>query len=125
ETAQTITLCGSVTESDDFTFCIVIARPRVTFKVVPYTTLLRSSPNTDSATVVYTPNANYNGPDSFTYKVTDGGDGTAAALDSDPATVPMTVSQANAKPTADAKSDTTPEDTPKTIMLSGSDVETV
>src|SRR5207248_877750 len=96
-----------------------------TLSVITNLAGLNGSPNTDSATVVYTPNANYNGPDSFTYKVTDTGDGASPALDSDPATVSITVSPVNDKPTADSKIVSTLEDTAKTITLSGSDTESV
>ncbi|HPS32992.1 MAG TPA: cadherin-like domain-containing protein, partial [Anaerolineaceae bacterium] len=45
-------------------------------------------------TVTYTPDENYNGPDSFTYKVNDG------ELDSGEATVTITVTPANDAPVA-------------------------
>lgn len=45
------------------------------------------TPNSDSATVTYTPNPGYNGPDSFTYKANDGSN------DSNIATVSITVGQ--------------------------------
>ena len=52
------------------------------------------APNGDQATVTYTPATNYNGPDSFTYKVSDGQD------DSEFATVAMTISSVNDLPVA-------------------------
>src|SRR5262249_16593855 len=51
-----------------------------------------------SATVVYSPNANYHGPDSFKFKVTGG------LLDSNEATVSITVKPVNDTPTANAQS---------------------
>src|SRR5262249_27240120 len=45
-------------------------------------------------TFTYTPNANYNGPDSFTYRATDG------AADSNVATVSITVNPVNDAPVA-------------------------
>jgi CSLREA domain-containing protein len=47
----------------------------------------------------YTPAANYNGPDSFKFTVTDTGDGSSAALTSTEATVTITVNAVNDAPT--------------------------
>jgi hypothetical protein len=84
------------------------------------------------STLTYTPQANYNGPDSFQFTVTDRGDpdscapgpACAPALTSAPATVSIIVSPVNDAPTASAKSVTTAEDTPVAIQLDGVDVET-
>ena len=56
----------------------------------------------------YTPAANYNGPDSFTYTAYDG---TASSA---PATVTFTVTAVNDAPAATADAYTTAEDTPLT-----------
>src|SRR6185436_17599581 len=69
------------------------------------------------ANLVYTPAANYNGPDSFTFKVNDG------AVDGSTATVTLNVSAVNDLPTANAQSLTTAEDTAVNITLTGSDVD--
>ena len=53
----------------------------------------------------YTPAANYNGPDSFTYKANDG------SLDSNVATVSITVNAVNDAPVADGETYSTDEDT--------------
>jgi DNA/RNA endonuclease G (NUC1) len=76
------------------------------------------------ANQTYTPNGNFSGTDSFTFKVTDTGDGTSAALTSSEATVSITVTAINDAPTAGSQSVSTDEDTPKSITLGGSDVET-
>jgi PKD repeat protein len=57
------------------------------------------STSTNGTTVSYTPDANYNGPDSFTYTVCDDGttDGAADPL-CDTATVSMTVTEVNDAP---------------------------
>ena len=61
----------------------------------------------------YTPAANFNGTDSFTYKVTDG------SLDSTPATVAITINAVNDAPVAVPDSYMTNEDTALTIAAPG------
>jgi VCBS repeat-containing protein len=61
----------------------------------------------------YTPATNYNGPDSFTYKANDG------ALDSNVATVSITVTAVNDAPVAFADSHTTTEDNALTVAAPG------
>jgi len=60
---------------------------------------------------VYTPDGNYNGTDSFTYKVNDG------ELDSNLATVTLDITPVNDAPTAGDQSLTADEDTPITGSL--------
>ena len=57
----------------------------------------------------YTPDADFNGTDSFTYVANDG------ALDSSPATVSLAVNAVNDRPLADPESYSTNEDTPLTV----------
>ena len=71
----------------------------------------------DAPTLIYTPNPNYNGTDSFTFTVSDG------AATSSAATVTLKVGQVNDAPTASAQSVSTDEDTPLTLTLTGSDDE--
>lgn len=61
----------------------------------------------------YSPNANYNGPDSFTYRANDG------TLDSAIATVNLTVAAVNDAPTANSESYSTAEGTILTVMPGG------
>ncbi|HEX4997947.1 MAG TPA: Ig-like domain-containing protein, partial [Terriglobia bacterium] len=61
----------------------------------------------------YTPDANYNGPDSFTYKANDG------EADSNVATVSLTVNPVNDAPMAVADSYNTDEDTPLVVSAPG------
>ena len=61
----------------------------------------------------YTPNANYNGPDSFTYEAYD------ASSESNVATVSIAVNAVNDAPVAASDSYSTNEDTPLTIAAPG------
>src|SRR5205823_2746767 len=70
-----------------------------------------------SPNMTYTPAANYNGPDSFTFKANDG------TVDSAIATVAVTVTPVNDAPVATAQSVTTNQDTAKAISLTASDVD--
>jgi hypothetical protein len=86
------------------------------------TNVIVSPPNFGTLTGVppnltYQPNADYNGPDSFTFKASDG------TLDSALATVTITNQPVNDAPVADAQSAAVPEDGEAPITLSGSDVE--
>src|SRR5205814_9416 len=61
----------------------------------------------------YTPAANYNGPDGFTYKANDGG------LDSNVATVSLTVSAVNDAPAAAGDAYAVNEDQTLTVAAAG------
>lgn len=104
DTAAAITLAGTDVEGDSLTFTI-LSDPT-------HGTLSGTAP-----TITYTPAANYNGPDSFTFNTNDGG------LDSASATVTITVNAVNDAPTANAQSHPAAEDTAKTITLTGSDID--
>ena len=118
DTAKTITLSGSDAETCELTFSIFsypshgsLGEPNNNF------TCVSGNPNRDTNSIVYTPAANYNGPDNFTYKVNDG------TVDSPPATVTITVSSVNDYPVAFSQSLTNAEDTALAITLTGSDVD--
>src|SRR5262249_49406024 len=64
-----------------------------------------------TAAFTYTPPANFNGPDSFTFKVTDDATAGGAALTSAAATVSITVNAVNNQPTANDLTFSTNEDT--------------
>ncbi len=66
----------------------------------------------------YSPNSNYNGPDSFTYVVSDGQGG------EDTGTVNVTVNPVNDGPTANGQAAVTNGNTAVGITLTGNDVET-
>ncbi|HIB09684.1 MAG TPA: hypothetical protein EYO20_07580, partial [Gemmatimonadetes bacterium] len=76
--------------------------------------------------MTYDPDNNYNGPDSFTFRVTDDGttNGSSDGLASSQATITITVNAINDNPILTAiSSQTTSEDTDITVNLSGSDVD--
>jgi len=104
DTAMPITLAASDVDGDALTYSVVVGPAHGTLSGTP-------------PAVTYTPAANYNGPDSFTFKANDG------ALDSNIATVTITVTPANDAPVASAKSITTYQEMPTAITLSATDVD--
>ena len=99
-----ITLKATDVEGSDLTYSIVSEPSNGTL-------------TQDGKSIVYSPNANYNGSDSFTYKANDGTD------DSNTATVSITVTAVNDAPVSEDISSTTDEDTEKEITLKATDVE--
>ena len=67
--------------------------------------------------ITYTPNANYNGSDSFTFTVSDGEETSPAA------TVNISVTAVNDAPTASAQSASGNEDAAQPITLAGNDID--
>src|SRR5205823_4153685 len=67
--------------------------------------------------ITYTPAANYNGPDSFTYTISDGHGGTATAA------VNVTIAAVNDAPVANGDVATTLEDTAVTIAVLANDTD--
>jgi len=104
DTPTAMTLGGSDDNKDALTFAIV--RP-------PAHGSLSGAP----PVVIYSPGINYNGPDSFSFKVNDG------FVDSSPAEVSLTVLPVNDPPIALAQTVSVDEDTPVSITLAGTDVE--
>ncbi|HEX8698372.1 MAG TPA: Ig-like domain-containing protein, partial [Myxococcaceae bacterium] len=104
DTAVAVTLAGTDPENDPLTFTVVTQPANGT--------LSGTAPN-----LTYTPAANYNGADSFTFRVSDGSAASAAA------TVSITVQPVNDAPVAQAQSVTVQEDGSLAIVLTGTDVE--
>ena len=72
---------------------------------------LNGSVESDGEAVTYTPDADFNGTDSFTYTVSDGNGGTATAQ------VTVSVASVNDRPIAQDDTGATDEDTPVTIAV--------
>ena len=104
DTPLAVTLTGSDIDGDPLTFAVVTPPQNGT--------LSGTAPD-----LTYTPAANFNGSDSFTF-VTNDGTATSA-----PATVTIGVTPLNDAPVATVQSVTTAEDTPTAITLAGSDVD--
>ena len=105
DTPVDITLTGSDPENQALTFTVT-SNPG------------NGSVDCTGANCTYTPNNNYNGVDSFTFKVNDG-----AADSASDGTVSITVNAENDIPTATAQSFTTDEDMALPIVLAGTDPE--
>ena len=111
---------GTVTTSEDTSVSIPLSCTDAESNPLTYTVLSGPSNGTLSGTGAsrtYTPNENYNGSDSFTFKANDG------TVDSNIATVNITVDAVNDAPTCSNGSATTDEDTPVAANLSCADVD--
>jgi len=109
DTPIEIRLMGSDPDSDPLAY-IMITDPS-------HGSLKGTAPN-----LTYTPNPNFNGSDSFTFKINDG------AADSAPATVSIMVSSVNDPPVANDDTATTREDTPVgtiDVLANDTDVDNV
>jgi hypothetical protein len=104
DVAKLVTLAGTDPDENTLTYTVVAAPTKGR--------LSGTAPN-----LTYTPNANANGTDSFTFTVNDG------ALDSAVATVSIGITAVNDAPVSVAQSVTTDEDKSLPITLVGTDVE--
>jgi hypothetical protein len=104
DTPITIALAATDADGDPLTYSIVTPPD--------HGDLVSNFPN-----VTYTPHPNYNGPDSFTFRASDG------QAQSNVATVSITVTPVNDAPTAQDQTLTTPQHTPLPITLTGQDVD--
>jgi gliding motility-associated-like protein len=105
DTPKAIALTGTDAENDPLIYSI-LSQPA-------HGTLSGTAPN-----ITYTPNLNYNGGDSFTFRVNDG------IYNSDlPGTVTINVQAVNDLPIANNQSVTTSEDVAKAVTLTASDVD--
>jgi len=104
DVAKVVTLTGSDAEGAVLAFAVVVG---------PAHGALSGT----GATRTYTPSADYNGPDSFTFKVNDG------LLDSPTATVSITVTEESDAPVANAQSVSTAVNVAKAITLVATDAD--
>ena len=104
ETPVSITLTATDPDGDTLTYSIVSG---------PSNGMLTG----EAPSVTYTPDSNYYGEDSFTFKANDG------KVDSNIATVSVTVSPVNDAPVADDQSVTATQSTSIDITLTASDVD--
>jgi type VI protein secretion system component Hcp len=104
DTAAAVTLSGSAADGDSLLFTVTSGPAHGTL-------------SGSGANLTYTPDANYNGLDSFTYVANDGW------TDSEATSVSLTVKAVNDAPAANTQSISTDEDTATAVTLSGSDVE--
>jgi hypothetical protein len=81
----------------------------------------QGTPDLTDDTLTYTPNANFNGSDSFTYVVNDTSGTTTATEAERTGTVVVTVNEVNDIPTTTADAVTTAEDTPVVVSVTGND----
>ncbi len=118
---------AAVTNEDEPVVISVLANDTdVDGNLLPGTVVIVQAPangaaNVDPVTgaITYTPNLNYNGPDSFTYSVTD--DGAPAPEASATATVQITVVPVNDPPLVVNDTLTTEEDTAGTVQVLAND----
>ena len=104
DTPAAITLTGSDVDGDPLTFSVTADPVNGTLDGTP-------------PDLTYTPAADFHGSDSLTFTVNDG------TVDSEPATVSISVTAVNDPPVANLQAVTTDEDTPVAITLTGSDVD--
>ena len=89
-TPVTVTLHGSDAETCNLSFAITTPPAHGGLGSISNVACVAGSPNTDTATVVYTPAGGYSGSDSFSFSVTDGGGLSSTA------TISLTVNPASA-----------------------------
>ena len=104
DTPLAIVLTATDPDGDPLTFSIVTPPAHGVLSGTP--------PN-----LTYTPQPNFHGQDSFTFRAFDGNDF------SNTATVTITVTPVNDAPVANNQALTTPEDTPVAVTLTGQDVD--
>ena len=100
DTLKTITLSGTDVESSNLTFLVVNPPSNGSLGSIG-TATCSGLPSTCTADLDYTPAANFNGADSFSFKVNDG------QVDSTPATVNITVDPVNDAPSFTSGGDVT------------------
>jgi hypothetical protein len=110
----------AVTTSEDTSVTVTLTATDVDGNALTYAVVASPSHGALSGTGsnrTYTPSANYNGSDTFTYKANDG------TADSNTATVTITITSVNDAPVAADKAVTTNKDTSAPITLTATDAD--
>jgi len=115
-----VTVPQTVSVIEDATLTVVLSATDIDSATLTY--LVTQNPTNGVLTgvapnLVYTPNSNFNGTDSFAFVANDG------VIDSNTSLVSITVTAENDAPVADAQTLTTNEDTALPILLTASDVD--
>ncbi len=108
DTAETITVLANDTDVDGDTLSVTGASVPAAHGTVAVNA---------NGTLLFTPAANFNGTDTFSYTITDGNGGTASA------TVTVAVTPVNDAPVAVNDATSTPEDTAKSIAVLANDTD--
>ena len=116
DTPLSVTLSGVDAEQCDLQFAIVSGPAKGTLGAITNNGCTTGSPNADTAVLTYTPGANLNGSDSFTYRVSDG------SLTAE-ATVSITINAINDAPIAANRSVTAVVGTGVTVLMGATDVD--
>jgi Ca2+-binding RTX toxin-like protein len=120
DTPKTITLSASDVDGDVLTLAKGTGPDHGTLGTVGAVTCSGATPSVCTADVVYTPSADYSGPDSFTFTAAD------ASATSAPATVTITVNPVDDAPTAVNDTATVAEDSgasPVDVLANDTDID--
>jgi hypothetical protein len=116
DTPLTVTLSAVDTQQCELNFSIVNGPTKGTLGAIANNACTSGTPNADTAVLTYTPGANLNGPDSFTYRVSDG------SLTAE-ATVTITINAISDAPIAANRSVSTVVGSGVTVVLGATDLD--
>ncbi len=115
-----VAVSKSITTSEDAPVSVVLSASDVEGSSLTYSIVSGPAKGALSGTapnLTYTPNANFNGSDTFTYRASDG------SANSNTATVSLTITPLNDPPVAASQAVTTRGTKPVSIVLSATDLE--
>jgi hypothetical protein len=118
DTAVLVTGTGTDVDGDSTTFTIVNGPAHGSLGSLGTRVCSGTAPRVCTLSATYTPSANYNGPDTITYRVNDG------TVNSSTVTVNITVAAVNDAPTiSTVSSKTTGKNTPITVAFTVGDID--